>query len=81
MEEMGLETSSIADQPAYFLTALDQEKNQWICNVLFATTLVSLDFTASDECLEYRFFSKEQALKEDLFENVEVFVLLYNDDQ
>lgn len=76
-EEMNLEACSIADQPAYFLTALDEEKNEWICNVLFETTLKSLDFTPSDECLEYRFFTKETALNESLFENVEKFIEIY----
>lgn len=76
-EEMGLETSFIADQPRYFLTALDPRKNKWICNVLFETTLASLDFTPSDECLEFRFFTTEQALSEDLFENVEKFIEIY----
>ena len=76
-EEMGLETCSIADQPTYFLTVLDEQKNEWICNVLFETTLKHFDFTPSDECLEYRFFTTEQASQENLFENVEKFIEIY----
>ena len=76
-EEMGLETTHISDQPSYFLTVLDQEKNEWIGNIFYITRLKNLDFTPSDECLEYRFFNGEHALKENLFENVEKFIELY----
>ena len=75
-EEMDLEIVFIADKPCYFLTVLDEENNEWICNVLFETKLKNLDFTPSDECTEYGFFTGKQALKENLFENVEKFIKL-----
>ena len=76
-EEMGLEIRCFSARPVYFLTVLDVEKNEWICNILYKTELESLDYTATDECLEMRFFNKEQALQEPLFENVEKFFELY----
>ena len=79
-EEMGLETTYISDLPSYFLTVLDHEKNEWIGNVLYLTRLKNLDFTPSGECLEFRFFNCEQALRENLFENVEKFIELYRLD-
>ena len=77
-EEMGLEIKCFSEQPVYFLTVLDVEKNEWICNVLYKTELESLDYTVTDECLEMRFFNKEHALQEPLFENVEKFFELYS---
>ena len=76
-EEMGLETIFISERPCYFLTVLDEVKNEWICNVLFETRLKNLDYTPSDECIECRFFTGQQALKENLFENVEKFIEIY----
>ena len=76
-EEMDLDTEYIADNPCYSLTVYDHDTEEWICNVLFETRLSSFNFTPSDECLEFRFFNKEEALNENLFENVEKFIEEY----
>lgn len=76
-EEMGLEATYIATQPAYFY-AVKHSKYQWITNVLFEVTLENLDFTASDECTEIRFFTKYEALKEELFSNVQTFLEVFD---
>jgi len=77
-EEMGLQTEFIAENPCYSLTVYDHSTQEWICNILFATRLKNIEhYTPTDECLEYRFFDIQTAMKESLFENVEKFIEIY----
>jgi len=76
-EETGLTVTHINDRPAYFFT--DKHPNyKWISNVLFETKLKDLNFTPSEECIEMRFFSKEEAAKEKIFSNVKTFIKLFD---
>ncbi|OGY35181.1 MAG: hypothetical protein A3E36_00705 [Candidatus Andersenbacteria bacterium RIFCSPHIGHO2_12_FULL_45_11b] len=75
-EEMGLETLFVAEHPSYFLACL--AKLGWVNNVLYITQLKHLDFVPSDECIEIRFFSIDDAKKVPLFSNVKKFLELYN---
>ena len=79
-EEMGLNIVSISNEPSYFFTALHRSGKWWICNVVYEVIVENFNFTRSDECIELRFFTKEDALKENLFSNVVEFVNLYNPD-
>jgi ADP-ribose pyrophosphatase YjhB (NUDIX family) len=59
-EEMGLEVKKVADNPCYFVTGQQtMNPNAKIANVIYETTLASLDFRASDECLEIKFVDKQ----------------------
>jgi ADP-ribose pyrophosphatase YjhB (NUDIX family) len=75
MEEMWLQTHSIANNPSYFLTWF--ENNKWKSNVVYKTTLDNFEFTPSEECVEIWFYGKEEALKLDLFPNVIKFFEIY----
>lgn len=75
MEEMWLDVTWVADQPSYFLTWL--ENGKYKSNVIYRTTVDHLDYTPSKECQEIRFFSRDEAMKEKLFPNVEKFVEMY----
>ncbi len=77
-EEMGLEVIFVANNPSYFFTFQHDRTGTWIANVLYLTKVKNLEFTSSNECTELRFFTKEEALKENLFSNVTAFVELYN---
>lgn len=77
-EEMGLEVSWIADHPSYFLTDLSHAPEKPKANVLYEAKLDSLDFTSSDECVELRFVTAEEAREFDLFENVQIFTSLFD---
>ncbi len=79
-EEMGLELTHINKKPAYFLTALNRTGEFWVCNVLYEVKVKNLNFTPSDECVKLQFFTKEEALKENLFSNVVEFIKIYNPD-
>lgn len=59
MEETGLETSRIAEQPAYFLGGfqMSKESDLWVVNIVYETEFTHLNFTPSDECLEIKFIS------------------------
>lgn len=76
-EEMGLAIDFISDQPSYFLVARNSQKYFWATNVVYATTLSSLDFTPSDECTEIRFFTKEEAMKVATYQTIDQFIEMY----
>lgn len=77
-EEMGLEVIHVSEKPAYFLTTPVRNGQWWIGNVIYETEVKNLDFTPSDECVELRFFTKEEALREKLFPNIREFVRMYD---
>lgn len=79
-EEMGLEVTHINERPSYVLT-LQHSSGVWICHILHEVRVKDLNFTPSAECVEPRFFTKNEALKENLFSNVVEFVRVYNPDK
>lgn len=76
MEEMGIEVASIQQQPCYFVTALNIN-GQWKSNVIYETTVKSLDFTPTDECVAIRFFTIKEASQESLYPVVKEFLTVY----
>jgi len=73
---MGLFFTSIAAPPSYFFSA--QKKNGiWITNVFYKTDVKDLNITPSEECVEVRFFSVKEALKENMFPTFSEFVKIY----
>ena len=74
-EEMGLKVTYVSDEPVNFITW--KSGNVWKANVIYRASLEDLDFVPSDECVEVRFFTVEEALKEKLFSNVKKFLNNY----
>lgn len=72
-EETGLEVTYISPSPKYFTTSprFSTPDTSYIANVIYEIKLKSLDFTASNECQELRFFHKEDMEKVDLLPNVQ----------
>ena len=58
-EEMGLETTWIADQPSYFFTFAFEHHVGWGANVIYETEVADLDFTPSEECQEIAFVNRD----------------------
>jgi 8-oxo-dGTP pyrophosphatase MutT (NUDIX family) len=84
-EEMGLEVTHINEQPSYFVSSLNtntklNKNGIWFCNIIYEVTVKDLNFTPSDECIKIQFFTKEEAMKENLFSNVSEFVKIYKPD-
>jgi ADP-ribose pyrophosphatase YjhB (NUDIX family) len=77
-EEMGVEATWVSENPSYFLTDLSRLPEKAIANVVYETKVDSLEFVPSDECVELRFVNAEEAKKLDLYENVEIFVNLFD---
>jgi len=77
-EEMGLEITWMAKHPSYFLTDLSGLPQKPRANVLYEIRINSLEFTPSDECVEVRFVSPEEARRLELFENVRIFADLFD---
>lgn len=74
-EEMGLEVIWVARNPSYFLTNVSDVPR---ANVIYEVKVKSLNFTPSDECVEVRFVSTDEAKQLDLFENVRIFADLFD---
>ena len=76
-EETGLEVAYVNKRPSYFITALNVN-GQWKSNVVYEIKVKDLNFTTSDECQEIRFFTKEEATKEQLYPIVKEFIKEYS---
>lgn len=72
-EETGLEVTYISPSPKYFTTSprFNTPDTTYCANVIYEMKLKSLDFTASDECQELRFFSKADMEQIELLPNVQ----------
>jgi 8-oxo-dGTP diphosphatase len=79
-EEMDLKSTHIDEQPSYFVTALHLN-GLWKANVFYNTTVKNLKFKPSDECVELRFFTVEEAKKENLYPIVKEFIKIYNPEK
>lgn len=77
-EETGLEVTHVSSSPRYFITARRLGHDTFTANVIYEIKLKDINFTASDECQELRFFNIEEANKEDLFPNVKEFLKVYD---
>jgi 8-oxo-dGTP diphosphatase len=77
-EETGLEVTYVAPSPKYFVTSprFNTPDTTYIANVIYEIKLKNLDFVASDECQELRFFSVADMETVDLFPNVQNLLTL-----
>jgi len=77
-EETGLEVTEISASPKYFVTTQRHGHSTFIANVIYEIKLKDLNFTASDECQELKFFNVDEARRLDLFPNVDKFLDVYD---
>lgn len=80
VEEMGIYEKWIKENPSYFITT---QNRKWIriANIIYEVQVDIKDvlaFLPSEECQEVKFFNVEEAEKENLFPNVEVFLKHFN---
>ena len=59
-EEMGLGVMKVANNPSYFMTFKNHREHH-VVNLFYEVELKDLAFTPSDECVEIRFVTPEQA--------------------
>ena len=76
-EETGLEITFINERPSYFLTA-PRVEGGWKADVIYETQVKNLDFTPSDECMEIRFFTQEEAAKVELYPTIKEFIKIFD---
>lgn len=62
LEELGLVLTILETKPMYITTYNKQGTDAWMANIFYKSSLSSLDFKPSDECIELQFFSTSQAL-------------------
>ncbi len=77
-EETGLEITVVSEAPHYFYTCKKRNKPDYSACVVYKVELESLQFTASDECTELRFFSSEEARQVPLLPHVTEFMKQLN---
>ncbi|MGB0757094.1 MAG: NUDIX hydrolase [Patescibacteria group bacterium] len=76
-EEMQIPVTYIKETPDFVTTW--EEKGSWKANIIYEASLEHLNFTPSDECVAVKYFTPEEALKESIFKNVELFVRQYQE--
>lgn len=76
-EEAGLEITMVNIKPAYFVTAVN-DTGEWKANLIYKVKVKNLNFRPSDECIELKFFTKAEALKEKLYPTILEFVKVFN---
>lgn len=77
-EETNLDTVYISKNPYSFFTTRHDRTNTPIAIILYEVKFKDLDFTTSRECEEIKFFSKEEALKDNICNNVKTFLQHFN---
>jgi len=80
MEEMGVQTSYVAANPAYFFTFKNKLSTAWMANVVYITELESLDFIKSEECTEIKFINTENISNMKLTQNVKKLLEVFDSD-
>ena len=76
-EEMSLKVTYINKQPSYFVSALNIN-GQWKTAAFYEARLENFDFKPTDECTKIKFFTKEEALKENLYPIIKEFIKEYD---
>lgn len=79
-EETGLIVTEISKRPKYFLTFINI-RNQWTTNTVFEVKVKDFNVKNSKEVTEIGFFTKEDALKENIFPSVEKFIKMMKEDE
>lgn len=77
-EETGLVVTHVSPSPKYLITSPKPGHDIYIANVVYEIKLENLDFTASDECQELRYFTVEEARQVELFPNVEKLLEVFD---
>ena len=72
MEEMGLETTLVADRPCYFITFPHDRTGTWCANVLYEASVKDLNIILTRECSEIRFIDLSE-LPETAYSNLVEF--------
>ncbi len=72
MEEMGVKIKILNLNPVYFTTS-QAKSGIWIANIIYNVELQDLNFTPSQECVDVKFFSKNEVSQEKVFLNVKAF--------
>ncbi len=85
-EELWLKVVSIDDQPSYFYPFLNTNRihsndDFYAVNVVYKVKVQDLKFTSSEECIEIKFFTAEEALAMDnIYTNVREFAKVYKNN-
>jgi 8-oxo-dGTP pyrophosphatase MutT (NUDIX family) len=77
-EETGLVVAYVSPTPKYFISSRRLNHETYTANVIYEIKLQDLNFTASDECQELRYFNVQEAQAVELFPNVAEFIKVFD---
>lgn len=69
-EECGFDVATVAEAPQFMWTVFREKNNIWTMMLAYPTTLSSMEFTPSEECVEFRFVTIEEMRELPLHENI-----------
>lgn len=76
-EEMGVEVMHVNKRPSYFVSS-STSNGTWKTMVVYEAKVRNLNFKQSDECLEIRFFTKDEAKNLNIFEATKEFLKVFD---
>jgi len=77
-EEAGLLVTYVSPTPKYLITAPRLGHETFMANIVYEIKLESLEFTASYECQELRYFSVEEAREVEIFPTIEKLLEVFD---
>ena len=73
-EETGLNVLQVNHIPSYVILSEHRSGKHWICNIFYEAKIKDFKFKPSNECVDMKFLTKDEALKENIFPNVTAFL-------
>jgi hypothetical protein len=81
-KELGVQPDWFDSNPCYFVTAIDDnDQEEWKWNIVYEVSISDRNFVLWKDEIDYRFFSKQEALREHLTKNTIEFVNVFNPDK
>jgi len=81
-KELGVKPDWFDSNPCYFITAIDDnDQEEWKWNIVYEVSISDRNFVLWKDEIAYRFFSKQEALKENLTKNTIEFVNVFDIDK
>ena len=80
MEECGLTVTEVGANPLYYMVGKNM-KGRWSVNLVFEIKVKDLNFTKSEECVEIKFVTPDEAISMHSWRNVKELAELIKKDK
>jgi len=75
-EETGINVISASPQPLFFITGKRFNHDTYVAHIVYEVKLENLNFRATDECQELKYFNSVEMIKQDLYPTVKTLAVL-----